>query len=472
MQSTMLSTSHLLLALSLAASPALSQTARGIARDDLARSLQRLELALLSSPPAGEARAELEASFDRATASFFMGSYGAALSGLDRMGAELDLAISGPPVLLPLELRTEPGPGPRQLSVEAVALYGELPTLEATLQLQDAADEVLATRPVSLDEGSWVLEVREGTKLDQDLWVSLQIDGRSGPRSQTSLAPELPPRRVRRLLAELTGQNADPLSSMILRSRCELLEDELSPMRSAEFLLAPHAFAGELEEEARALAAGELPYAGRRGSWWLSLEDVPMRIVAPEGEGPWPLVLAFHGMGGDENMFAEAYGAGHLAGLAKEHGFLLVCPSTYKVLRSQDELPRLLQLLGRLYPIDEERRYLVGHSMGAGLVASLLGRSPSRWSGALSIAGVAPSSPANGERLPTCVQVHGELDGIIPAAPVQRAAGRLQAAGQPLEFVLLENRGHTLVVPEALDLGLARLGLLGPEETSPGTSPR
>src|SRR5690606_39354128 len=56
-----------------------------------------------------------------------------------------------------------------------------------------------------------------------------------------------------------------------------------------------------------------------------------------------PLVIAFHGAGGEESQWLEAYGSGALAKLARERGFLLVAPRTYPLVGKPERMVALLE---------------------------------------------------------------------------------------------------------------------------------
>jgi hypothetical protein len=72
------------------------------------------------------------------------------------------------------------------------------------------------------------------------------------------------------------------------------------------------------EEALKDLSVGEAYFGrSRTGTYWLTLASqksrVPVRLLAPETvvQGkPLPLVIAWHGAGGSENMFFDAYGNG------------------------------------------------------------------------------------------------------------------------------------------------------------------
>src|SRR5207237_5700734 len=99
----------------------------------------------------------------------------------------------------------------------------------------------------------------------------------------------------------------------------------------------------------------------------------PYRLFIPEAytaSKPNGLVIALHGMGGDENSMFDSYGGGALKREAERVGLLVACPkgrdsaSMYRGSAEQDVMDVLAEVR-RDYKIDSNRMYLMGHSMGA-----------------------------------------------------------------------------------------------------------
>ena len=88
-----------------------------------------------------------------------------------------------------------------------------------------------------------------------------------------------------------------------------------------------------------------------------------------------PVIVAYHGAGGSENMFFDAYGAGRLARLARDNGYLLVTPRQ-PLMGALLPIDSLIDQLAEIAPIDRSRIVVIGHSMGAGQTISQLDRHP------------------------------------------------------------------------------------------------
>lgn len=88
-----------------------------------------------------------------------------------------------------------------------------------------------------------------------------------------------------------------------------------------------------------------------------------------------PVIVAYHGAGGSENMFFDAYGAGRLAKLARDNGYLLVTPRQ-PLMGALLPIDSLVDQLAEIAPIDRNRVVVIGHSMGAGQTISQLDKHP------------------------------------------------------------------------------------------------
>jgi predicted esterase len=251
---------------------------------------------------------------------------------------------------------------------------------------------------------------------------------------------------------------AGPLRQAIVSAaaRTSLLVDQPNPERSAEFLADPAALAVALSSEIDALEKGRDPYAKAAGDRWRAFRGatntlIPFRIVATPAVAtsarPVPLLVVFHGAGGDENMFIDAYGAGITAKLAAEQGMLLVSVSTNAFSASGANLDVMLAMLRSEYAIDSTRIYLLGHSMGSGAVARLVQDRPSVIAAAVCLAGGAAITAAGA---PPVFFMAGELDPLANPRMVEAAAAK--TAGS--EYHLSKNEGHTLMVATGVRAGI------------------
>jgi len=214
---------------------------------------------------------------------------------------------------------------------------------------------------------------------------------------------------------------------------------------------------GELLAEAERLLAWlddsrdrQLYDGGRPGSFRLSVPvegaTVATRLFAPKvDEGERPLVVALHGAGGSENLFFDGYGDGLCVELARERGWFVVSPRCG--MRGIDAVG-LVDALAKRYPIDRDRVFVVGHSMGAGQAMANVSREPTRFRAVAPIAGGGRVGKAVGfDALPFFVCA-GERDfGLQGAKRLHRA---IERAGADAQWRVYPSVEHLAIVQVAL----------------------
>lgn len=178
----------------------------------------------------------------------------------------------------------------------------------------------------------------------------------------------------------------------------------------------------------------------------------PGSAALPPADPPLPVVVALHGAGGNEHMFVEAYGAGRLVELADSLGFVVISPLTGALAASPEALDDLLRAADAEHPIDRDRVYLLGHSMGAGTAWALASRSPGAFRAVACVAGACGGGQGEAPPdHPPLLAVAAELDPLSPPARVEAAAAAARSRGISVEYRLARDQGHTLVVGAVLD---------------------
>ncbi len=126
-----------------------------------------------------------------------------------------------------------------------------------------------------------------------------------------------------------------------------------------------------------------------------------------KNSGKVPLVIAMHGLSGDPIDQAESTG---WAAKAAEKGFVLISPAYTPPNMMADwaatgELVlRLIDYAKATYPIDENRVYLAGYSMG-GMASSIIGLKHADKFAAIGVLGAnGPAEPFSGEVFPDVVE--------------------------------------------------------------------
>jgi predicted esterase len=200
-------------------------------------------------------------------------------------------------------------------------------------------------------------------------------------------------------------------------------------------------------------------------------EIMPYRLIVPEsydGSKAFPLVVALHGRGGNEDTMAMRP-SGTMQALARRYGYIVAAPMGYRpdggyggltagvpfagparirasALSERDVLEVLDRVLAE-YRVDPERVYLVGHSGGGGGVYRLAAKYPDRW------AAIAPISTVNTleideleriRRIPVHVS-HGDADLLAPVANARLMVERMRSLGMSCEYVEVAGGPHDLV---------------------------
>lgn len=446
-----------------------------VTRADLAVAYLRLETALLDAELDDAETVRVNKAFDSATLAFFGGKMGEAIAQINDLAASIVTGEIDPAIAIPATLRVSIDPVVYQLGSEGAPslltehLYARAKEEDAnpiSIWIGDTSDPIVELDtsmmklardsgnvdiPVSkLSTGRYTIFARlgdSGDALEVGRWSVVQesLDAVAARNSQTLKDIEASSPALEQALASCVARNG-------------LLSDSPSPENTAQLLFDPNQLADEVAAEIEALAKGENPYAGRSGDYWRVLKadtkESPMRVYLPDSADtskPLPLVVAFHGAGGDENMFMDAYGAGIIKETADKHGFLLVTPRTYDYGGNTigEMFDALIEGVGYDYNIDANRIYVLGHSMGGGATNNLINARSTVIAAAAPICGFRALTTTPEETPPTLV-VAAELDPLARPGRVEPGAQKAIDAGLPVEYKLMKNYGHTLVVGDIM----------------------
>ncbi len=247
-------------------------------------------------------------------------------------------------------------------------------------------------------------------------------------------------------------------ASAAVKARLRVLAEPFDPENTTQLLMEPRLLWTQVEAEAGALKKGLDPFNGRKGDYWSVVKngdrEIPVRVFYPpraDLSQPLPLVIAFHGAGGDENMFMDGYGAGLIKRLAEKHKFLLVTPLTnaFSGTEMGPAFDALLTALGYDYAFDPQRVFVLGHSAGGMLTNGLLALRGEKISAAACLCGFSGFKDET-RAIPRTLVIAGELDPIVSPARIEPAFKKARAAGYPVEYRLIKNFGHTLLVAKVL----------------------
>ena len=212
-----------------------------------------------------------------------------------------------------------------------------------------------------------------------------------------------------------------------------------------------------------ALDAGKDPFAGKRGdgrrAYRSAVDDTlqPYRLFIPESydaSKPAPLLVALHGMGGDENSMFDSYGSGLLKREAERVGFIVACPkgrdpaSMYRGTAEKDVLDVMAEVQ-RTYRIDSSRIYLMGHSMGAYGTWAIAMNQPDLFAALGPISGGGNTAGmAKIRHIPEYV-VHGDDDRTVAVIQSRNMVEAGKKAGAEIVYVEVPGGSHTSVAAPA-----------------------
>jgi len=228
-----------------------------------------------------------------------------------------------------------------------------------------------------------------------------------------------------------------------------------------------------------ALSAGEKPLpAGRAVSRSYEFGDekiqLSYRLYLPKGyyerlaednTSKFPLIVALHGYGSNPT---QVVGYPEFTRHANEHCCIIVAPMGYNAAGwygsrgpgggrgsdpnnlgelSEKDVMQVLELTRQAFPIDENRIYLYGHSMGGGGAIYLGAKYPEIWAAIAPMAPAIPTVRVNLEQakhIPVFM-VHGDNDRVLPVRAARRWVEKLQQADVPHRYIEVEGGDHVTV---------------------------
>ncbi len=260
--------------------------------------------------------------------------------------------------------------------------------------------------------------------------------------------------RLRTKLAAVKQDGSARTTAEYVLARYDLMDrGEVSPLR--------YNFAGEFAVANAildALDAGQDPFLDKRGDMRKAYRSgvdqslQPYRLFVPDaydGTKPTPLLIALHGMGGDENSMFDGYGEA-LKPEAQRVGFLVACPkgrdtaSMYRGSAEQDVLD-VIAAVRRDYKVDGARIYLMGHSMGGYGTWSVAMAHPELFAALGPISGGGdPNGMIKIRNIPEYV-VHGDNDKTVNVSQSRRMVEAGKKAGSTIVYVEVPGGSHTSV---------------------------
>lgn len=209
---------------------------------------------------------------------------------------------------------------------------------------------------------------------------------------------------------------------------------------------------------------GGNPIRNRRGIFRRALRSQidgslqPFSVLIPQGlaEGPAPLCVTFHGSGVDDFQHLQSMGA-----MWFPPGFLVAAPygrgasNSFTQGHAQRDVAEAVNSMARAYPVDPERVFLMGFSMGAYGALRTYFETPKRYR-AVALFSTPPTARLDGEVHPDFTKpdaaktfagtpvfvFHGRRDNSTPLADAERMVEALQHAGASVTFIVEDGVGH------------------------------
>lgn len=174
--------------------------------------------------------------------------------------------------------------------------------------------------------------------------------------------------------------------------------------------------------------------------------------VGEQTRKKWPLVIFLHGAGerGTDLNLVKKHGLTMMAEQGEKFPFILAapqCPVESFWDRQLDALDGFLSELLRTYPIDTERIYLTGLSMGGFGTWHWAERRPNAFAAIAPICGGAMPMLGFPERIKKIKHVpvwafHGDSDDVVPLSSSQELVDVLRENNGNVRFTVYEGVGH------------------------------
>lgn len=176
--------------------------------------------------------------------------------------------------------------------------------------------------------------------------------------------------------------------------------------------------------------------------------ELPYLLAEPEGiDGPWPVVLFLHGAGerGDDLDLVAVHGPPKQLREGRRLPFLMVAPQCPQDSWWNWQTEALIALLDEIqadHPVDPDRIYLTGLSMGGMGTWELATRYPERFAALIPICGVGGRWFAPRLARTPIWAFHNEDDQVVPVTGTTQMVAAVNAAGGDARMTINPTGGH------------------------------
>jgi predicted esterase/ribosome maturation factor RimP len=333
----------------------------------------------------------------------------------------------------------------------------------ATIKTIDSIEPDFATHPFAtqitvpdVEDGNYRVVVRLRPEASEPITKSVVVHIERGLAARFAAAKV----RAAGIEAKLKASGKDSLLAALATAEYRI---SLFDLANASQISPDRIKFGEELKEANAmldvLSAGRDPLAARRGDFKKAYRSKvdntlqPYRIFVPsnyDGSKPFPLIVALHGMGGDENSYFDLYANGAFKVEAERRGYIVVCPkgrhpaSMYLGAAEQDVMDVIAEVR-RAYRIDPDRIYMTGHSMGGFGTWSIAINHPDLFAAIAPVAGGGDAaSVAKIAHIPQLV-IHGDDDKTVSVERSRQMVEAAKKAGAEVKYIEIPKGDHITV---------------------------
>jgi len=119
---------------------------------------------------------------------------------------------------------------------------------------------------------------------------------------------------------------------------------------------------------------------------------------------------------------------------------------------SEKDVMNVLALVRKEYSIDDDRIYLMGHSMGGGGAWYLGIKNPELWAGLAPIAPAIYTSEKQLEKIKhiPVILIQGDMDTLVPVAGARRWAEEMKKLGMTHEYIEVAGGNHVDIATQKM----------------------
>lgn len=188
--------------------------------------------------------------------------------------------------------------------------------------------------------------------------------------------------------------------------------------------------------------------------FWLYVPESSTAESTPDDQDQLPLVLFLHGRGecgngGDELDRVAIHGPPKLIKHGQQFPFLLVAPQCpapgdgqVKAAWQSDQLLKLLDYVSEQLPVDVDRVYVTGLSMGGFGTWRLAAAAPERFAAIIPICGGGDASLAEPLKYTPIWAFHGQQDKVVPPKLSEQMVAQINEAGGRAKLTIYPDAGH------------------------------